>query len=59
MNGLYDSIDQSSYSVQYENYPVFEKDLGQETKYDYIETCHLVSWSYGKSQHKLLDLEFY
>ena len=22
--------------------------------YDYIETYHLVSWSYGKSQHKIL-----
>ena len=51
--------DQSHYSEQYENYPVLEKDLGQETIHDYNGTYPLVTWSYGKSQHKLLYLEFY
>ena len=37
--------------------PGIGKDLGQETTYDYIETYRLFSWSYGKSQHKLLYLE--
>ena len=59
MKCLYDLIDQSRYSAQYENYSVLEKDLGQETTYDYVETYHLVSWLYGKSQRKLLYLESY
>ena len=31
---LYDSIDQSQFSEQYESYPVLEEDLGQETTND-------------------------
>ena len=31
---------QSHYSEKYENYPVLEKDLGQETIYDYKGTYH-------------------
>ena len=34
---LYDSIDQSRYSVQYENYPVLEEDHERERIYDYKE----------------------
>ena len=56
---LYKIRDQSRYSEQYENYPVLEKHLGQETTHDYGETYNQVSWSYGKSQHKILCLESY
>ena len=39
--------------------PGIGKDLGQETTYDYVETYHIVSWSYGKKEHNLLYLESY